>query len=371
MSLNTDDERWMRRALDLAERGRFATWPNPMVGCVVVENGQILGEGWHRRFGEAHAEVNALLAVPESADLRNATAYVTLEPCSHTGKTPPCADLLVRRGVGRVVMAIADPNPRVEGRGVERLRHAGIHVEVGCLEHDAVTLNRRFVHAMTQRHPWVTLKWAQSADGFMDPDKRASALRGGVTLTGTAARRHTHGLRASHDGILVGMNTWLVDAPSLTTRLVPGPNPKRFVLTRGETPCPAQFPSTESDMSSIALLHPSSARGSSALESWKAWGMDLVALDAPALTPAWWSEFREATGISACLVEGGAEVARTLLKHETWNELHVLQAPVTLENGLDAPVIDPATASQEAPIGSDVLYVWLNDMNHAYPLSYA
>ena len=367
MNGTPSEERWMRRALELAERGRLTTWPNPMVGCVVVENGALISEGWHRAFGEAHAEVNALRKLDEHVDLSLATAYVTLEPCSHVGKTPPCADLLVRRGVGRVVVAMADPNPLVSGNGIERLRDAGIQVEVGCLEAEAAKLNRRFVHAMTQNRPWVTLKWAQSSDGFLDPEAQAAPQRGGVALTGNAAKIHTHGLRASHDGILVGMKTWLVDVPSLTTRDVPGTSPKRFILSRGENHCPEDFPDMSADGSATALVHPAHAIGNAALESWAEWGMELVAMNAPAMTPEWWVEFREIAGVSACLVEGGAEIAQGLLRHGTWDELHVLEAPLTLDEGLRAPSINLSSALETAPIGSDVLYVWRHDMSLANP----
>ena len=137
-------------------RGRLTTWPNPMVGCVVVQHERIVGEGWHATFGRAHAEVNALRQVDAGLDLSTATAYVTLEPCSHTGKTPPCADLLLARGVGRVVVAMEDPNPQVSGRGVARLKQAGVQVEVGCLAENARALIRPFVHAMTSPRPWIT-----------------------------------------------------------------------------------------------------------------------------------------------------------------------------------------------------------------------
>ena len=204
MTWTPSDERWMRRALELAQKGQLTTWPNPMVGCVVVENNQILGEGWHQRFGEGHAEVNALDKIEDNKDLSRATAYVTLEPCSHHGKTPPCAVLLTSRGVGRVVVATQDPNPVVAGRGLTTLTEAGIEVIAGCLEKEALELNRRFFFAMHESRPWITLKWAQSRDGFVDPDERAKDGRGGHPLTGAASARHTHTLRATHDGILVG-----------------------------------------------------------------------------------------------------------------------------------------------------------------------
>jgi len=360
MSLNTDDERWMRRALDLAERGRFATWPNPMVGCVVVENGQILGEGWHRRFGEAHAEVNALLAVPESADLRNATAYVTLEPCSHTGKTPPCADLLVRRGVGRVVMAMADPNPLVQGRGMSRLRAAGAQVEVGCLESSAQLLNRRFMHAMTSDRPWVTLKWAQSTDGFLDPEKRASWGRGGHPLTGLAARRWTHGLRAQHDGIVVGMRTLLVDMPSLTTRDVPGRSPMRFVVTSGRTHPPADWqpPSAWNDENTTWLVHGTNAQPE-ALSAWSHHGFTPLELGGPVGSLVWWNEMKASTGLAAALVEGGGEMLSTFLRAGQVHELHRLTAPVELRKGVPAPDVDKLGDAESRHLGSDVLESWI------------
>ena len=178
MTWTPSDERWMRRALELAQKGQLTTWPNPMVGCVVVENNQILGEGWHRRFGEGHAEVNALDKIEENKDLSGATAYVTLEPCSHHGKTPPCAALLTSRGVGRVVVATKDPNPVVAGRGLANLTEAGIEVIAAALKRKP-ELNRRFFFAMNESRPWITLKWAQSRDGFVDPDERVKDGRGG------------------------------------------------------------------------------------------------------------------------------------------------------------------------------------------------
>ena len=365
MNVSSSDERWMRRALELAERGRLTTWPNPMVGCVVVVEGVVLGEGWHRTFGEAHAEVHALERIPEDTDLSQATAYVTLEPCSHTGKTPPCADLLVRRGVGRVVVAMTDPNPKVAGNGLARLRSAGISVSSGCLGEEAGRLNRRFVHGMTEASPWVTLKWAQSADGLMDPDADAATGRGGFALTGHAAARHTHSLRATHDAILVGMRTWLVDRPSLTTRHVPGPSPRKFVLTRGETPFPESFKGEHEGTGPAVLVHPTSASDSTALASWSEQGFELMPLESSAFTANWWKEFRRASGALACLVEGGAEVAQAVLTQGTWDEVHMLKAPLALNQGLSAPLLEEVPAVGGVPMGDDVLYVWQNDMKQS------
>ena len=358
MSWTSSDLRWMQRALELAARGRLTTWPNPMVGCVVVQDNRILGEGWHATFGQAHAEVNALKQVSEGTDLSSATAYVTLEPCSHTGKTPPCADLLLTRGIGRVVIAMEDPNPKVSGRGLSRLRQAGVNVEVGCLESGARALNRPFVHAMTSPRPWITVKWAQSSDGFLDPDVCADVGRGGHPLTGASAGRHTHSQRASHDGILVGMRTWLVDAPALTTRLVPGRSPKRFILTSGQTTWTEGAPQGEPGFAT--LLCPSAKVSSSHMDAWREKGYVVVGLEGDVFSEAWWTKFKAKCGVAACMIEGGAHVARGVLDSECWDELHVLRASAALQAGLKAPEIPSWPSSDTQPLGRDVLEVWQN-----------
>lgn len=358
MSWTSSDLRWMQRALELAARGRLTTWPNPMVGCVVVQDNLILGEGWHATFGQAHAEVSALKQVQEHTDLSSATAYVTLEPCSHTGKTPPCADLLLTRGIGRVVVAMEDPNPKVSGRGVSRLTQAGVNVEVGCLEDMARALNRPFVHAMTSPRPWITLKWAQSSDGFFDPEVCPEVGRGGHPLTGASAGRHTHSLRAAHDGILVGMRTWLVDAPALTTRHVPGRSPKRFILTSGQTAWLEGAPRGEPGFAT--LLCPPSLDTSPLMDTWREKGYDVVGLRGDVLSETWWTQFKAKCGVAACMVEGGARVAHGVLDAGCWDDLHVLQSPAVLRAGLSAPKTPSWPSIETQSLGHDVLEVWHN-----------
>jgi diaminohydroxyphosphoribosylaminopyrimidine deaminase/5-amino-6-(5-phosphoribosylamino)uracil reductase len=362
MSPSRGDEVWMRRALELAWRGRFTTWPNPMVGCVVVQNDTLLAEGWHATYGEAHAEVNALSQLPNDADLADATVYVTLEPCSHVGKTPPCADLLVTRKPGRVVVATTDPNPKVSGRGIQRLRDAGLAVEVGCLQGEADRLNRAFIHAMTNPRPWITLKWAQSADGFMDPDAQATWGRGGRALTGPQSARHSHGLRARHDGILVGMRTWLVDRPALTTRHVPGRDPLPFVLTSGSSAFMEGAP--QGIPGFATLLCPVNQLQSDAMASWKAAGYRILGVEGTVFSQEWWTSFQTATNVSACMVEGGALVARGVLESGCWDEVHVLQANIALHGGLTAPQLPNSAPQQEQMLGGDVLRVWRQKPTH-------
>nr|WP_050814222.1 bifunctional diaminohydroxyphosphoribosylaminopyrimidine deaminase/5-amino-6-(5-phosphoribosylamino)uracil reductase RibD [Ectothiorhodospira sp. PHS-1] len=227
------DHRLMGRALQLARRGLYTTDPNPRVGCVVVRDGHVLGEGFHVRAGEPHAEVLALAHAGEAA--RGATAYVTLEPCSHHGRTPPCVDALLRAGVGRVVVAMTDPNPLVAGRGLERLREAGVAVAVGLMESEARALNPGFVSRMERGRPWVRVKLAASLDG-----RTAMASGESRWITGEAARRDVQFLRARASAILTGMGTVRADDPRLDVRLsaealdVDGPvrQPLRVVLDR-------------------------------------------------------------------------------------------------------------------------------------------
>lgn len=219
------DEIFMRRALELARRAEGNTSPNPMVGCVIVaEDGSIAGEGWHHKAGAAHAEVNALTAMREQKT-HGHTAYVTLEPCSHYGHTGPCCDALIRAGIKRVVVALEDPNPKVAGRGLNRLREAGVKVEVGLCAKEAAALNEKFFVWITQKRPFISLKFAETLDG-----KIATADGDSFYVTGQEAHRYSHYLRKTHDAILVGIGTVLEDDPELTTRLVEGKNPLRIVL---------------------------------------------------------------------------------------------------------------------------------------------
>ena len=236
MHATADDHRWMARALELAERGLFTTTPNPRVGCVIVRDGRCVGEGWHVRAGEPHAEVHALAMAGEAA--RGATAYVTLEPCSHHGRTPPCAEALVRAGVGRVVAAMEDPNPLVAGRGLARLREAGIATLSGVLEAEARELNLGFVSRMTRGRPWLRLKAAATLDG-------KTALENGVSqwITGDDARRDAHRWRARSCAVLTGIGTVRDDDPQLNVRAIPTDRqPLRIVVdARLDTPLNAKL----------------------------------------------------------------------------------------------------------------------------------
>lgn len=221
------DERFMQRALQLAAAGSGNVSPNPLVGCVIVHHGNIIGEGYHRQYGKAHAEVNALEDVADQTLLPESTAYVTLEPCSHVGKTPPCADLLISKKIKRVVVANLDTNPLVAGSGIKKLRDAGIEVTTGVLDKQGRLLNRRFFTFMEKQRPFVILKWAQTADGFVARDNYDSKW-----ISSAHARQLVHQWRAEEDAILVGARTAMHDNPQLTVRDWSGRNPIRIVIDR-------------------------------------------------------------------------------------------------------------------------------------------
>lgn len=227
------EEKFMRRCFQLATKGAGYTDPNPMVGAVIVHKNKIIGEGWHRRYGEAHAEVNAINTVKNLDLFIDSTLYVSLEPCSHFGKTPPCAALIIEKKIPRVVIAMKDPNPKVSGRGIGMLRDAGVEVEVGVLHDEAEELNRMFVVNQKYNRPYVILKWAQSADGFID------RIRGfndkdipPVQLSNEITQSVVHKFRTRVNGIMVGTHTAMKDQPRLTARKWFGKNPTRIVLDR-------------------------------------------------------------------------------------------------------------------------------------------
>ncbi|NLA62766.1 MAG: bifunctional diaminohydroxyphosphoribosylaminopyrimidine deaminase/5-amino-6-(5-phosphoribosylamino)uracil reductase RibD, partial [Bacteroidales bacterium] len=225
------DEKYMWRCLQLAKKGRATTKNNPMVGSVIVHNNKIIGEGYHRKMGEAHAEVNAIDSVRDHSLLKEATIYVSLEPCSHYGKTPPCAALIASKGVRRVVVAVKDPNEKVAGRGIKMLKDAGAEVTVGVLEAEAKELNRSFFVNQTEKRPFVILKWAQTKDGFID-NERGSRDLPPLKLSNSITQCIVHKLRSQSMGIMVGTNTAIKDNPTLNTRKWFGDNPVRIVLDR-------------------------------------------------------------------------------------------------------------------------------------------
>ena len=320
------DRAYMRRALDLARRGWGQTAPNPMVGAVVVRDGDVVGEGFHTRFGEAHAEVVALGAAGERA--RGATLYVTLEPCAHHGKTPPCADAVIAAGVRRVVIAGEDPNPEAAG-GAAKLRKAGIGVEVGLEGEASRELNAPFFHAFASKRPWVILKLATSLDGGIANASRTRGS-GGNWLTGDESRREVHRMRAGVDAIAVGVGTVLADDPMLTVRDAPAPRvPPRRIIFDSELRTPLGAGVVRG-----ARIVPTTIVARRAAtdrrEAMAAAGVDVRVYETLEAALRGFA----ADGVRAMLVEGGARLAASLLEQGMVDRLVIFQAPVVL--GADA-----------------------------------
>lgn len=320
MNQQEKDELYMRRCLQLASNGLQNARPNPMVGAVIVdENDHIIGEGYHQRCGSGHAEVNAFASVSaaDGALLSKSTLYVSLEPCSHYGRTPPCADLIVKKGIRRCVVGCVDPFAKVKGRGIKKLLDAGISVTTGVLEEECLQLNRRFMTFHQLGRPYVILKWCQTANGFLDDNFRPAMFSSPFT------QMLSHKLRAENDAILVGRTTNERDAPQLTVRHWSGRNPLRLVIDR----CHPFTP--EADFSSpivpqvLGYLHQQ--------------------------------------GKQSLIVEGGATTLQSFITSGAWDELRIETAPTTVNGGTAAPTIpQTATLTTTAEYDHHLICTYLN-----------
>ena len=322
------DERYMKRALQLARGGMGAVSPNPMVGAVVVHDGKIIGEGFHRRWGGPHAEVNAIDSVADKRLLADSTMYVTLEPCAHYGKTPPCAELLVKMQVPRVVVGTVDPFARVCGRGVQMLRDAGVEVVTEVLADECRELNRRFFTAHTHHRPYVMLKWAQSADMYMGSNDRR------VLFSNELSMMWMHRERSRCDAILVGAGTVTADDPSLTVRRWPVAHrqPLRVVLD-GRLSMPASSKLLTDGLPTIIY---------NSVKSGIDGCVEYVKIDsADAMS---WLSHLYARGITSLMVEGGRHLLEELIDCGMWDEARVETAlAMTLGDGVPAPVLKGGT----------------------------
>ncbi|MBR4307869.1 MAG: bifunctional diaminohydroxyphosphoribosylaminopyrimidine deaminase/5-amino-6-(5-phosphoribosylamino)uracil reductase RibD [Bacteroidaceae bacterium] len=297
--------KYMHRCIQLAKCGEAGAPPNPMVGAVVVCDGRIIGEGYHRRCGGPHAEVNAINSVKDRRLLSRSTIYVSLEPCAHYGKTPPCADLIIKSGIPRVVIGCADPFAKVNGLGIKKLRDAGCEVKVGVLESECLELNHRFFTFHKKHRPWITLKWAQSKDGFIGACDTTNRVQFSNAFTQTIVHR----LRAKSSAILVGTRTAILDNPSLTTRYWTGANPLRLTIDRkGCLP------------ENLRLLDGSTPTIVYTQESIEEILNDLYNRN-----------------IQSLIVEGGACLLQSFIDAGLWDEARIETAPVFIKQGTIAP----------------------------------
>ncbi len=309
---------YMRRALELAEKGMGHTNPNPMVGCVLVKDGRIVAEGYHEKYGEFHAERNALTRCRE--DLTGAEMYVTLEPCCHQGKTPPCTDIILERGIGRVYVGSMDPNPKVAGKGLEILREQGIHVETGILERECLKLNEIFFHYITSGLPYVAMKYAMTLDG-----KIATYTGDSKWVTGEEARRHVHLLRKKYSAILVGIQTVLQDDPMLNCRVEEGVDPVRVVCdSRLRIPLESRIVKTAGEIKTIVAC---TVDGGEKAEKLRRAGVELLSCGRDTVDFQELMRILAGRKIDSVLIEGGGTVHGTALKSGMVNRIYSYIAP--------------------------------------------
>ncbi|UOQ98656.1 bifunctional diaminohydroxyphosphoribosylaminopyrimidine deaminase/5-amino-6-(5-phosphoribosylamino)uracil reductase RibD [Hymenobacter sp. 5317J-9] len=344
--MKIDDVSCMSRALQLAHLGTGYARPNPLVGCVVTHQGRIIGEGWHEQYGGPHAEVNALAAVADPELLKQSRVYVTLEPCAHHGKTPPCADLLIAKGVPEVVVCNEDPFPLVDGRGLEKLRAAGVRVETGLLAPEGRWLNRRFFTFHEKKRPYLVLKWAETADGFL-----AGKYFQPIRISSPQANLLTHQWRAEEQAILVGTRTALHDNPRLSVRDWPGPQPTRLVIDKN-----LSLPPTHNllDGSQPTLIY-------TYRQPYHKANLDLVTLsEADDLIPQMLADLHQRQ-VQSVLVEGGPTVLNALLQAGLWDEIRVFRAPTKLGQGIAAPRIGFSGLRSRTNVGPDELFWYVNE----------
>ncbi len=344
---------YMRRCLQLAALGRGWVEPNPMVGCVIVANGEVVAEGYHARYGEAHAEARAIASVADSSLLSACTLYVSLEPCAHFGKTPPCADLIIRSGIRNVVIGSVDPNPKVDGGGIRKLQEAGCNVIWGVMEQECRDLNARFFSRHEKKRPYILLKWAQTADGFMGRLPVPGQKPAPFWISSASERRWTHKWRAEEQAILVGTGTAIADNPSLTVRDWSGKNPLRIVFDRKLVIPPDASLFTHdaptwvvTEQSEAPLSHVRYLQVKPGTDFW------------PPLLEALQTE-----KILSIMVEGGAETHARLLALQLWDEARIFISHSTLGQGVLAPTLQGTPASMvETETG--ILLVYRNPLQN-------
>ena len=337
--------KYISRCLQLAELGAGYVAPNPMVGAVLVCDDKIIGEGYHRHYGEAHAEPNAINSVKDKDLLKQSTLYVNLEPCSHYGKTPPCADLIVSSGIPRVVIGTLDPNPKVAGRGVEILRKAGVEVVVGVLEAECRELNKRFFIFQEQKRPYVLLKWAQTQDGFMDR-VRTTVTEPPLQISNSITRQLTHKMRSENQSILVGANTVLLDNPSLTVRNWSGKSPVRIGIDR-QRRIPDDFNLLDGSISTIIFTEKDEVNKLH---------VEFVKIDFSTNSVKNILSEIYKRNIHSVLVEGGPTILNSYIESGLWDEANIEIAPLRIAEGMAAPVLQLQPISHQTFNGHDWLF---------------
>lgn len=357
MRSEVDESVFMRRCIQLAANGRQTCSPNPMVGAVIVHKGRIIGEGWHRKAGEPHAEPNAVRSVIECELLCESTLFVSLEPCSHYGKTPPCVDLIIQWGIPRVVIGTLDPFPLVAGRGVKKLQDAGVEVVVGLEEEACRKLNEPYFQYLQMSRPKIILKWAQTADGFIDMIRNLGDNQSSLKISTPFTQMVTHKLRAECDAILVGTNTALLDNPSLNVRSWSGKNPLRLVIDKSDV-LPETSHLLDGTIETVIFSGVKSCRNGKNM-----W----IRLDFEKDVLSQMLEELYRLKVQSLLVEGGALMHESFLQANLWDEIQVEISGQCVGTGVCAPSVEhlesmPSTLKR---YGSGATYREIRKYEHA------
>jgi diaminohydroxyphosphoribosylaminopyrimidine deaminase/5-amino-6-(5-phosphoribosylamino)uracil reductase len=338
------DEYYMEKCIALAQRGMSHVAPNPMVGCVIVHKDRIIGEGYHMKYGEAHAEVNAINSVQDKALLSHSTLYVNLEPCSHFGKTPPCSNLIIENKIKRVVIGSNDPNPLVAGKGISLLLNAGIEVHTKVLKEQCDFLNRRFLKFHIKKAPYVILKWAESADGYIAPlDSKQ------VWLSGSESKTLSHQWRTEEQAILIGRKTAEIDNPQLTARLFVGKNPLRILINK-ENKLDRNLNAFNKESNTVVF--------NSTIDKNEK-HLRFIKIDFNCSVVEQILNHLYAMKIISVIVEGGADTLKHFIDKNLWDEARIIKTEKVITSGIPAPEL-PYTTGKHIMVGNDKLEVVLN-----------
>lgn len=344
-------EKYIFRCIQLAKNGLGTSYPNPLVGSVIVYEERIIGEGWHACAGGPHAEVRAIESVVDKSLLKTATLYVNLEPCSHFGKTPPCADLILEYGIPKVVIGTMDSNSKVCGRGIKRLREAGCEVVVGVLKQECYELNRRFFTYHTKNRPYIFLKWAETKDGFIDVERTANGSRGPNWISNLYSQQLAHKLRAKEGAIMIGTKTALNDQPSLNARKWSGNNPLRILLDK-ELKVPLKDAIFKGDQETLVLTALPDTRVHDG-------HVQYAQIDFSKNLARQVCDLLFLKNIQSLIVEGGAQTLSTFIKANLWDEAHIFTGRVSFGKGLNAPEIKKVPVITKK-VHTDTLKIYRN-----------
>ncbi len=328
-------EKYINRCIQLAENGLGNTYPNPLVGSVIVYNNHIIGEGWHQKAGEAHAEVNAINSVTDKSLLKKATIYVSLEPCSHFGKTPPCSDLIIASGIKKVVIGNVDPFAKVAGRGIKKLIDAGCEVNVGILEEKCSALNKRFFVFHQKKRPYIILKWAQSDDGYLAPTHKIE--RKPVWITNKYSNQLVHKWRSEEQAILVGTNTAVADNPKLNTRLWKGNDPVRLMLDKNLR-VSKDSALLDGSIKTI-VIHDQELEELAESRKVISENIQYKNIDFEKNIASQICEILYSQELQSVIIEGGTRTLQTFINENCWDEARIFSGKIRFENGIKAPAI--------------------------------